>query len=484
MKKSRLSASLQGLLLLGLVSAPLSVSAILPKAPFPLGRSDLPEVRTVKELRPGLTHVHVHRGSLDNIPRKLKLGSEVKRDPNLLIPVREALEKAGFTVEAHEHPDYQPWGTPEPALYYSLSAGEFDSADEARSVARTLLPHRIDVIEPGTGPGWDTGPYSLNIIVMDPQKYRGKMVSGWSGRAWRSSPLELARQYNAVAATNGSWFEFSRDDIAGVPSGISIVQGEWHHEHYPENEGAPIIFIENDAEKGTMLSIGHKAPPLPKFKWAGGKSVTIDGIDRMPKENDLVAMREHVWRNAQLSHGHPDHILPVQIGNDGFLYTFKVPSDNLMLMATGNKRAILEEALESGQPVELDLKIPGRPGLNAYYTGTVLIHNGQSTGKNGTYRLAYTTIGADSEGKIYLMASDGPPYLEVSDGPVGVNEVELTKIAQFLGLINAANLDSGYTSSSMVVEGEVLGHYTDYYLTTQYDDDRRVGDAVLIIDDE
>jgi len=55
-------------LLLGLIALPLvSAQANLPTTPFPLGRPDLVETRTIKELRPGLVHIHVERGKRDDL---------------------------------------------------------------------------------------------------------------------------------------------------------------------------------------------------------------------------------------------------------------------------------------------------------------------------------------------------------------------------------------------------------------------------------
>ncbi|WP_197456858.1 phosphodiester glycosidase family protein [Cephaloticoccus primus] len=154
-------------------------------------------------------------------------------------------------------------------------------------------------------------------------------------------------------------------------------------------------------------------------------------------------------------------------------------------MATGAKQAILKEAIESGNPVELDLRVPSHPGLNGWYVSPILVENGQPAGALGYSRAPRTVIGADADGKIYLICVDGSELdLVQAGGPVGATENELVAIAQFLGLVNAANLDGGGRSTSMVVEGKVLSHDVKRHLQSPYDDDRRVGDAVLIIDDK
>jgi len=458
----------------------------LPKEGFPLGRADLAETRTVRELRPGVTYVHVERGGWGpEGPPKMTVVSAPQRDSTLLSEFRSCLEGAGYTLR--EHRLGRSFGE---ATYHMLSAGEFRSGEEARQVARQVSCP-VYIANPVYFPDWDTGPWTLDIVIVDPKVYRGKVVSAWSGMGWRASPLELSRQYDAVAAINGSWFEYSLDGINGVPSGISIVQGEWHSEPYPNQTWK--VYIEN-TEEGAKLWIGTDAPPPPEFHYADGKSVPLEGVDRMPKENELVAMRADVVRTSPPSHGYPPGVLPLQIGEDGYLGRDIFHKGGLVLMATGTKQAVLEEALAAKKPVTLDLRIPGRPGLNALYTAHPLILNGQSArwedwgdppNPNLMRRMARTAIGADAEGRIYLISIDGAgSYFLPEIGPIGVNMDELEDVARFLGLVDAANLDSGGSSSVMVVEGEVLGHYLDYHLFGAGDDDRRVGDAVLIVDDE
>jgi len=464
-------------LLLGLGSASAFAEVNLPTERFPLGHPDLRETRTVKEIRPGLTHVHVVCGDLDAPAPKLRIQTEAQRDFASLAAVRSYFDKAGYAVREHRSEDGQ---------WHWLTAGDFDTSEQAR-IAALKVPHPVSehIANPTAMADWDQGPYSLHIVIVDPKQYNGKVVSEWSGKFWRSSPLELSRLHKAAVAINGSFFEFSQDNISGVPTGTSIVRGEWHHEPASDKRNYPYtLFIDNDAEGGIRFSIDEQDPPLPAFKWGGGKRAVLDGIDRMPKDDDLVAMRYPLWRNAQLSHGYPSHITAMQIGEGGILMPgsyFHGPG--LVLMATGSKQAILKEALESGEPVEMDLRVPGRPGLNALMAPTVFIKDGQSMPyRSRLDRLPYTTIGADADGKIYLIVADGVPFLKPWSGPIGIHTDETNAVVHFLGLTNASNLDGGDGSTSMVIDGKVIGHFPDYHLTTEHDDDRRVGDAVLVID--
>jgi len=455
------------LLLAGLISLPAHAWGQLPKTGFPLGQSDLIETRTIRELRPGLTHVHVERGSWGpEGPPKLAL-IHGTRDRNENAKVRTGLENLGLKIRQEIYDENSEAGP-----NYVLFAGEFDNIQDAMRIVYKV-PVGVQLTRLGEYKK-DSGPYVIDIVILDPKKYRGKIITAWSESIWRASPLEMALKHNAVVATNGSWFEYSIDDVAGVPSGISIVEGMWHHEHYPENKRAAILFIENHLDTGPKLSIGYKPPPFPELKWGNGKSVTLDGIDRMPKlnANELVAMREKIFWHSQFSHVHPEELLSMRMISEAS------SGIGLFLLATGNKRAILEEIQSSWDEVKLDLSISGRPGLSALYTADILLDNGQRPKiKERHGSTARTAIGTDAEGQIYLMTVPMDTSLYES---IGATFSELQDIGEFLGLVNFVNMDGGPRSTSMVIEGRPLG---DPHMQI-YDDERRVADSILIIDDE
>jgi len=484
-------AFLQSLpLIFGLIAVTSSAQAHLPKQPFPLGRPDLIETRTVKEIRQGVIYVRIERGTWGKDgPPKLSFSnrSGPVLDQMSLTALAECLKRAGHTV--HKHRIQQ---TPDSEPYYVLTAGEFNNRLEAEQALRRLpCGNDLLIVEPYTMPLWDTGPYAIDIVIVDPTKYQGKIVSSWSGRAWRASPLELSRKYNAAAAVNGSWFEYSMNEIGGVPSGISIVQGEWHHE--PNTRGRA-VYIENQAGGGITLKISEETPPLPQFKYAGGKSVTIDGIDRLPGEDEFVAMRPEVWTTSNLSHAHPKDVMGyditrVQLTKEGelklerpkyLLNRGNIGGENnvhLVLMASGSKRIILEEAMASGHPSELDLRVPGRPGLNALYTAHVFIRDGKPLMelKRPASRWPLTFIGNDAEGKIYLIYSG---LGTTKDPRVATSWKEILDLGLFLKLTNLANMDSGLSSASMVVDGKDV----DSPHMEPYDEDRKVADSILVVD--
>jgi len=133
MKNARIFVYLSNAVSAALLTSALGGQAALPREGFPLGRPDLIETRTIRELRPGVTHVHVERGAWpESGPPKIALTNPggAKRDRESLAPFRECFEKAGYTVR-----EYKYYGNPEADPYYRLFAGEFDTMEEARQAA-------------------------------------------------------------------------------------------------------------------------------------------------------------------------------------------------------------------------------------------------------------------------------------------------------------------------------------------------------------
>jgi len=128
------------------------------------------------------------------------------------------------------------------------------------------------------------------------------------------------------------------------------------------------------------------------------------------------------------------------------------------------------------EPVILDLSTQGRLGLNALYTACPLIIDGKRQPIWYHDRNALTTIGADPNGKIYLIVASETTVLFDS---IGLTYTELRDIAEHFGLNNFVAMDGGWRSTSMVIEGKIIGE-PDMQIQ---DEERRVGDHILIIDE-
>jgi len=475
-------------LLLGLIS-PLLAQPSLPNSPFPLGHPDLEEKRIVKQLRPGITHVHVERGKHHTAANSWGIISPKLTDKTEVDAMRARLSQAGL-IPITEH-----WFEYPPALdgtdhgeppYCILHAGAFSSKLDARE-AMLELPSQngLQVRNKASLADWDAGPWMLDVVIVDPKSYRGKGIVS-ARTPLRSRPSELAQERNAVVGINAGFFDFSKGDLDGVPSGTLIIQGEWYH----ESNGSPTLFIENGA-RGPKLFVSTEHPPLPEIKLSSGKSRVIDGINRMPQGNEITVMRPDILAHSGLSHSFPDEYLAMQPGKDGQLIRITGGGSwdpaSLTLIGIGSGRAFLEEVRFQREQVSIDLQIPGRPGLNATWGVPILLKEGQPAlewSRFHTRRTSRSAIGSDSQGRIYIITVDGDAFETPADGrlgSVGANLEEMQAIFQFLGAVNAVGLDGG-GSTSLAIDGKVANH--PYNIQLEHGDgiERPVSDSILVLD--
>ncbi|KXU38110.1 hypothetical protein AXK11_01350 [Cephaloticoccus primus] len=453
----------------------------LPEAPFPLGKADLPETRTITPLSPGVTHLHVERGRKPT-GRGWALESRSMTDKSEVATLRDRLREAGLR-RVDEHWFKSP-SDGEP--YCVLLAGEFDTKLDARRALLGLSFREVLQVRNRAGlDDWDGGPWMLDLVIVDPKHFHGKIVAAREERSIR--PSEFARKRGALVAINASLFHFSLDDLDGVPAGTAIMQGEW----YNEPNGGSILFIENTPE-GPRLSISYDPPPVPVIEWASGKTAPLNGIGRMPRGDEITVLRPEIFATSQLSHFLPEGVLAAQVWEDGRLIPIVSASHwdprSLVLLARGKGRTLLEQTITSGERMKpVDLRVPGRPGLNAAYGIPVLIRDGQpnvvQVGRP-YHRTSRTAMGADAGGRVYILTVDGDAYDPPADGrlgSVGASYAELTAIFQHLGAINAIHLDSG-GSTTMAINGEVANH--PYNVQFEHGDgiERPVPDSILVID--
>jgi|GEM_PF-599216 len=475
-------------LLLGLIS-PLPAQPSLPDSPSPLGRPDLEEKRVVKQLRPGITHVHVERGEHRSAANRWGIISPKLTDKTEVAAMKARLSQAGLgpvTEHWFDYPSANDGTDHGEPPYCILHAGSFSSKLEAREAMLGLPFHEgLQVRNEASLADWDAGPWMLDIVIVDPKSYEGKGIVS-ARTPLRSRPSEIAQERNAVVGINAGFFEFSKDDLDGVPSGTLIIQGEWYH----ESNGAPTLFIENGTE-GPKLFVSTEHPPLPEIKLSSGKTRAIDGINRMPQGDEITAMRPDILAHSGLSHSFPSQYLAMQPGKDGQLIPITGGGNwnpaSLTLIGTGRGRAFLEEARFQRERVLIDLHIPGRPGLNGTYGAHILLKDDQPALEWWRFherRTSRSAIGADSQGRIYIIAVDGDAFEPPADkrlGSVGANLEEMQAIFQFLGAVNAVGLDGG-GSTSLAIEGKVANH--PYNVQLEHGDgiERPVSDSILVLD--
>ncbi|KXU35807.1 hypothetical protein AXK11_05550 [Cephaloticoccus primus] len=501
MKLSPLLAALFGVV----ATAPLSTAMdrVLPEAELPLGRVELPETRTAKFIRPGVTYVHVQRGY--HLPGNHwviasgVLNAEISEETATAL--RACFESAGLDVR--EDRFQAPLGGQQ---YSILSAGEFATKAEAIEVLVQLdcdeeLRAGLQARHRASFVSWANGPWNMNVVVIDPAQFHGKLVSARERGVTVTS--EIARAHNAPVAINAGFFHgYMRPGV--VPnqlpssSGTSIVRGEW----YNEPDDGPVFFVEN-TEEGVKAWVEqpHLSPPLPTLKWvSSGKTAQLTGINRMPRGgDDLVALRPEIYEYAErVDSGAAAAALAVRLSKVGLL-SLITPStarpladDDLVLLATGKWRAKLAATVAARERVALDLRVPGRPELSAFRGVPILIKDGEPVwADRRESRTSRTAAGIAADGKIYLITIDGdqyaPPTSPAASAEGGVVSVgakisEVRDVMRWLGVENAINLDGG-GSTVMVIDGEVVSSPYERFATDgNHLIERRILDALLLID--
>jgi len=445
------------LLLFGALSASAlkSESALLPEAEFPLGRIELPETRTEKLICPGVTHVHVERGWHVEGGHWAIFSSWLTEKP-VLDSLKACLRKSGLRVQEDWFAApagaerYSPRGG---GSYCFLSAGDFTSREEAtEALAKLICRGPLQVRHRASLLSWATGPWTFDIVVIDPSKYHGRIISAREPALTTTS--EISRRRHATVGINASFFggyrgpSFPTSELSSA-SGTSIIQGQW----YNEPDDGPVVFVEND-ETGPKLWIEqlHRSICVPIVKWAGGRVVPLTGINRAPRAaNELIAMRPEIFEYWGKVEGIPAELLFVRVSKNGDLARFseakELAPEDLVLIGTGCWREELEASLASGDRVSVSLEVPGRPELNAFRGGAILMDDGRAVYEDRREgRTAHTAIGADADGKIYLVTIDGNQYEPPAGGGVGsigASISEVREIMRFLGTVNAVNLDGG-----------------------------------------
>ncbi|KXU35806.1 hypothetical protein AXK11_05545 [Cephaloticoccus primus] len=405
--------------------------------------------------------------------------------------LRECFQKAGLKV--HEDRFQAPRGG---EAYSVLSAGGFRSkAEAAAALAQLDCSGSLQVQHRAALGGWVYGPWTLDVIVIDPALYKGTLIS--ARRPGVSVVSEIARAHQAPVAINGSFFHGypppgTEPTQLASSSGISIIRGEWYNE---PDDGA-VLFVENTgAGVKAWISQPHGELPLPQLKWLGsGETVTLTGINRMPRKGDeLIALRPEIYEHSKRFGSVAADVLVLRLSKSGELSraneergaaSRSSDAGDLILLGAGKWRAKLEAALAARERMALDLRVPGRPELSAFRGGPILIKNGEPVlADRRDVRYARTAAGIDAAGKIYLITIDSDRYdppappADGSLGSVGAKLSELRNVMQFLGATDAINLDGG---GVMVIEGELASRPVDP-ISGQIRE-RRYLDVLLLLD--
>jgi len=499
--------------------------------PLALGDSALREEREATLVAPGVEHIAIRRGhpfAGESWTLTVGLGTSEAEVAELEQRVREA----GYTPWRSATNGSDPLvegGTP---LGHAVRVGRYASEAAAERTREDLAAHgiRARVQHTAVDGAPTTGPWSVNVLVVDPDTFQGHLTAELATGIvpGREAVSALVRRTGAVAGINGGFFVLGGRDrpgpwVAGTdgdPAGLSVVRGELISEAVGER---PALVVPDGSGAGaavlrlrTRLSVraDGEAREITGLNRQSGLVVNCGGAgDPAPltrpahdytcgNPDELVLVGSPFGATAPEGAGHQ-----VAVDGDGRVASVRdsrggpVPVDGFLLQGTGNAATWLRDRAAVGAlldvreevvDVETGRVLPMSAETSVINGGPLLLRNGalaldpvrdgwsprdiagsdRAMFYNEWYlrRNARTAAGVTADGRLILMTADG-------DRPghsVGLTIGETAEVMRDLGAVDAVNLDGG-GSTTMFVEQRLRSRPSDAA------GERPVGDALVVV---
>lgn len=495
-----------------------------------LGATDLPEKRTVSALAPGVTLTKISRGAADSSlfwTAEVAIPSD-SPDPDAPASalssqtgaqhIADKLRAAGVDARV-EHVQSPQLADAGGDLGYRVRAGHLAAQADGDALVARIKAAGLASSMIYTGWDGDTGtktrgPWNLEVITIDPEKYRGQLAGSFGpDLEKRETTSQLASDAHAIAAVNAGFFVFDpKAGAEGDPAGAGVYGGK--------------TLSEPVADRPALVVDGAKnSTSVQRLTWAGSLSssvpgeLALDGIDRVPglirncgganglptpfalqdltctNANELVAFTPEFGPSTPSGPG-----LEVTVDSRNTVTSIAesrgaaVPPGGHTIQATGNDVARLRALAPVGATLKIGTGLLGQDGralhpnraTSVVNGGPVLVKDGQedvtarrdgmvhpNDGNSFYYgwvhkRNPRTFAGTDAQGKTMLVAADGR-----STASLGLSLKEEADVAQSLGMVQAINLDGG-GSTTAVAGGKVLN-------SPSGGTERAIGDALLVL---
>lgn len=481
---------------------------------LPLGQPGLPQHVTLRRLAPGVSYYQVKRGAVSRTAGWYLLG-DVLRAGESPDKLKDCFAKLGVEARvteasiagAAEHP------------YRTVSGGAYASRTAAVNAAQAVPACRLYPRHSSEDVGNASGPWNIHIVAIAPGASSGHWlaVTNEKGPVLRTRTSELARAHHALLAINGGFFvEQPVDGVPGEAAGVSLLSGRVN--------GAPV------AHRPALVLRDDPARPVEVVKdpgwratlaWEDGKRTLLDGVNR----------RQGLVRNCGRSeqepaiHDHtcsyPDDLVyyppgsavaralreDIQFAIDPVGNVRKLgaeealPASDALLAGGqgGSRNADIEQQIAHHVHASFQLEsgLAGAAGDRTSVVNggpTLLLHGDyvRQDAQEGwaidavddpahtllmhdwiTRRNPRTAVGIRPDGTVLLLVIDGHRH----GTSVGMTIEELRQVMGRLGAKDAINLDGG-GSSAMVLSERLVNSPSDL------DGERKIGDAVLFIEDK
>lgn len=499
-----------------------------------LGAPDLPEVRTVTELAPGLTRTSITRGTADPslvwtaevaIPSASPdpdAPASALSDETRARAVAAKLQSGGIQarVEHVQSPQLHGAGGD---LGYRVRAGQFASKADGAAVVEQIKAagYASSVLYTG----WDgdagtssqsRGPWKLEVLTIDPKQFQGQLTSGFGPNLQdRETTSQLAAGAGALAATNGGYFVLDpKAGAPGDPTGAAVSDG--------------LILSEPVGDRPSLVMNGDKnQTTVQRLRWKGtlsaiGKTgqVRLDGLNRVPglirncggiddtptslplhdvtctDPDETVAFTQDFGPSTPAGPG-----LEVVLDERGTVTAVNtsrgipVPARGRTVQAIGADAQKLGNLARVGARLKIDAELLNEDGrslkagssTDVVNGGPVLVSDGAenvTVKRDGMVRQGdgnsfyYGWVHKRNPRTIAGVDAQGRTLLVTADGrqttALGLSIKESADVARSLGMVDAINLDGG-GSTTMVVNGQVVNSPSDAA------GQRPVGDALLVL---
>ncbi len=199
------------------------------------------------------------------------------------------------------------------------------------------------------------GPWLINVLRIDLQRARLKVVHALDEGIGLETVSSLAHRHQATAATNGGYFRLT-GPYRGESIGLLLLNGQLISE--PNHERAAFGLIEDG--KTTELIFGHL-----KFSGEisiGGAKRSVQGVNRPLEPNDLIVFTPSFHRTTLTK---PDCIEVVVRGNrvtavNDLKGSSEIPADGYIISAVGQSREWIKRQARRGDSVSFTWRFETR----------------------------------------------------------------------------------------------------------------------------
>lgn len=332
----------------------------------------------------------------------------------------------------------------------------------------------------------------VHVLIINPERVNLKSVHANNKVQGLDTVSTLARQENAIAAINGSFFRMG-ENIDGLPAGILKIAGRWFGLAYG-TRGA--LGWSNNQDKGHKVLMDRVQTKT--ILQINGSKFPVNGLN----QPNLVSKRRAILYSDAYGNtaDSPDDGMDIIIQNDQIIDI--VPAGNTQIPKGGYVYSIGPNVkrpainLQKGMKATVQIKVqPSFKKDNIEDWQTIdnivggipmLIENGRILQDYGQERLkssfinerhARTAVGIKPSGHWIIAVVEK----NQATGSPGMSLPELSVFLQKLGCQKALNLDGG-GSSTLYLEGKIINNPEN-----ELDENivlpisRRIGDAILVL---